>query len=142
MALDWRGGQAEAGPYGSLGSLQKLALPWLSGCLVLWVHTGAFSALHSLGLESLALVILSWVRRQPFLPCPWKAKLIDTTAEVLDSIGSQAGGFPGGDQQLSAWRPVDPAWASGKLPGCQNSSPLFLRVLSPEAFPATNRQVG
>ncbi|EGV97375.1 Brain-specific angiogenesis inhibitor 1 [Cricetulus griseus] len=101
---------------------------------ILWDET------DGLGLESLALVILSWVRRQPFLPCPWKAKLIDTTAEVLDSIGSQAGGFPGGDQQLSAWRPVDPAWASGKLPGCQNSSPLFLRVLSPEAFPATNRQ--
>lgn len=56
---------------------------------------------------------LIWVRRQPLLPCPWETKLIGATAEVLGNSGSQAGGLPGGGQQQSAWRPVDPTGCLG-----------------------------
>lgn len=100
-------------------------MPSPAGWLVLWTHTGTFFASHSLELESLALVTLSWVRRQPLLPCPGEAKLIGATVEVLGSSGPQAGGLPGGGQQWSAWRPVD---LTGCLGNCQAASlaPLIL----------------
>lgn len=82
-------------------------MPSLAGWLVLWAYTGTFFASHSLELESLALVTLSWVRQQPLLPCPGEAKLIGATVEVLGSSGSQAGSLLGGGQQWSAWHPMD-----------------------------------
>lgn len=100
-------------------------MPSLAAWLVLWAHTGTFFASHSLELESLALVTLSWVRRQPPLPCPGEAKLIGATVEVLGSSGSRAGRLPGGGQQWSAWCPVGLTGCLGK---CQAASlaPLIL----------------
>lgn len=110
-------------------------MPSPAGWLVLWVCPGTFSASHSLELESLALVTLSWVRWQPLPHCPWEVKLIGTTAEVLGISGSQAGGVPGGGQPWSAWRPVDPTGCLGHCQAARLASLTHLRVLSSEVFP-------